>query len=290
MTRARTSAAVIGTLCLVLATLSFSKSPASSTESSAVPLIHGQAPHTLQCESAATGSVTMEPNGDTHLPAAPAVFLSVEVPRGGTPTSLTMFAIPYGFPSWTQCTPGQPCARVAIFPTGLSLGSVSTSFDGNQSWAGLVTLVTTMPSTDHPDYFGGVGYAKLVVAYTIAAEECVSQGSWTINQNHPQPMALMMPEGKSLVGFDTFATEIPPKAVNLFPCDVYEAPGVYTFLNECNLTPPKPQKPGRIGFIPTLIKEFGMQANSTANSRGVEFVCSNASDDRRGCMARVRYK
>jgi hypothetical protein len=227
----------------------------------------------------------MDPNGDTHLPAAPAVFLSVEVPKGGTPTSLTMFAIPYGSPSWTQCTPGQPCAKVAIFPSGLSLNSVSTSFDGNQSWAGLVTLVTTTPTTDHPDYFGGVGYAKLVVEYTIAADECVSQGSWTINQNHNQSMALMMPDGKSLVGFDTFATEIPPLSVNLQPCDVYNAPGVYTKQNACLANP------GGIGFIPTLIKEFGMQADSTANSKGVEFVCSNARADlRRGCMARVRYK
>ena len=165
------------------------------------------------------------------------------------------------------------------------LSSVSTSFDGNQSWAGVVTIVTTMPSSGNPNYFGGVGYAKLVVGYTIVAEECVSQGSWTINQNHNESMALMMPEGKTLVGFDTFATEIPPLGVNLVPCDVYNAPGVYPTQNNCQGVP------GKIGFIPILIKEFGMQADSTANSRGVEFVCSNAKPDyRRGCMARVRYK
>ena len=285
MARRRRSAAVIGTLCLVLATLAFSKSPASSTGALASAPKHGQVPHRLECQSTATGSVTMDPNGDTHLPAAPAIFLSVEVPEKATPTSLTMFAIPYGSPSWTQCTPGQPCAKVAIFPAGLSLSSVSTSFDGNQSWAGVVTIVTTMPSSGNPNYFGGVGYAKLVVGYTIVAEECVSQGSWTINQNHNESMALMMPEGKTLVGFDTFATEIPPLGVNLVPCDVYNAPGVYPTQNNCQGVP------GKIGFIPILIKEFGMQADSTANSRGVEFVCSNAKPDyRRGCMARVRYK
>ena len=196
--------------------------------------------------------------------------------------------------TWKKCTPGTDCVG-AIFPPiairdekepskDLAVFPV-TSKDGKYvpdattHYSGLVSLVQGCGGNP-PECFSTDVWIRLAVTYTMSGtNSCVAQQSFEINANSNFPMTLTVPVGKTIIGFDTFASELPPAAPVWQSCDVWNN-GTYSVRDRCVSGPP-----GAIGFIETKM------TNELDGAPGFYNICSNASGDRRrACRIRLRYK
>jgi hypothetical protein len=240
-----------------------------------------QAAAQITCTTIAEGLLTHSPVSGINLPMADKVLLVADVPGGGHPVSLEMMEVPRVGGSWTKCQAGVPCGD-AIFPAGTSISSYGGVLaDGSMHYGALVEA--------NWHFSNGVGFygdtfIRLAVTYTINAEVCISQQSWELAANQNFPMALIIPEGKTLVGFNTFATEIPPSIPVWHTCDVWKGGGLTTH-DACVAGPP-----GAIGFILGPINDLGAGV-PVGQARGFENLCSNASGHlRRACKVQILYK
>ncbi len=243
-----------------------------------------QAGKTVKCTTTAEGLLSHTPVAGISLPMADQVFLEVDVPPNGTPVSLEMTSRARAGGSWITCQAGTPCGE-AIFPAGLAIGNSGPGLgDGSRTYGGLVSANW---HCNNGTCFYGDTFIRLAVTYTMQGETCIMQQQWQLAANQNFPMALVLPEAATFIGFKTFATEIPPAAPSWQQCDEWDGgnAGHLVKNNACISGPP-----GAIGFILYPIDQMG-GAVPMGQERGFQNVCSNASGSlRRACKVQITYR
>jgi hypothetical protein len=228
-----------------------------------------------------------------HLPIAFQVLLEADVPVGGKPISVEVMArrmksdAPRGEGAWQKCEPNAACLGVGV-PAGLSISNYSVdSYDKKSLHYGVLVTGISVRGGPPPNT-----YVRLVVKYTTAAEFCVSQQSWEMRQDSSDARTLMIPEGRTPLGFDTFASVVNGAGEIAQPgwnnCDVWEYPGTYLKKDQCLQGNPG-HNPGAIGFDTATIDEDGYIVWAST-ARGFLFACNNNHFNRRACRAQLRYK
>jgi hypothetical protein len=247
----------------------------------------GQTRSPLTCSSIAEGYVTNAPVTGVLVPQASQVWLSVDVPENGTPISLEMFArlqpdyYHKDISPWIKCEAAKQCGGVQ-FADGTSLQTKGRDWaDGSIHYSSMVSLRPTHSFTDVVPY---PTWARLVVNYTVAnGDSCISQLSYQVSANQSSPMTLLVPAGKKIEGYETFATVITPEisssSPKWMPCDVSDG-NKFSKHNQC-----APGNPGVIGFEDALfVDEFD-------KSPGYYNICHNSHGrNPRACRIRIRYK
>ena len=256
-----------------------------------------QTPAEIECTSAAVGFFNPKPNGIVHMPQSGPIFLTVEVPKEGTPTRLEMSAIDeqdlHKGKAWVPCQSDQDCGGGLVrFEKNLSVDRHGASeIEGGARYSATI-WGSTAPNEKAPlpgDYRKSkTVYVKLAVTYRIAAKSCVSQASWYINQRQAMPVTLVVPPGKQILGFDFYGLESPPTTTDWVPCDSWTQSGGFTLQRGCD-TAGRPI--GGLTYYLTWIKESGLTEDNQKDARGFEALCINKSDTlSRSCRVKAYYQ
>lgn len=251
-----------------------------------------QPPAEIDCTSAAVGFYNGKPNGIIHMPQSVPILLTVNVPKGGTPTSLEMSAIGEKDlgkgKAWVQCQSGKQCGGLVTFSEGLSVAQHGASeIDGGARYEATIwaTGPVRVPLPGEPPPSPTI-YVKLAVTYKIASRRCVSEASKYITQGQTIPVTLVVPPGKHVVAFDFYGLESPHTTADWVPCDSWTQSGGFTLQTGCD----KAGRPiGGLTYYLTWIKETGLKEDNQKLARGLEALCTNKSGTSRYIKVTAYY-
>src|SRR5581483_8381179 len=202
------------------------------------------------------------------------VYLSVDVPKGGTYVSAEVYGRAQNATSWTRCGPPAECTIPGVgWPVhvrniaGPESNAVGTSDDGSVRY----TMEVSMPGN------AGSIMARFVVNYSWNETYCVAQRTFEANANSNADSTFLIPAGKNIAVKQWCGRELQPNVPDpWWLCRRQGGSG--TVQNNCTAT-----YLGGLDWTTTPYTEVDGAVGDTS-------TCGNrAGNLRRGCLIRYDY-